>query len=775
MIRRLPETLPRLILCILLASGLLLPVLGMLDLLSFSFNGLLAIILFSLLLELVSVHRSRLLLFSAVLLLLFLIWLFLLNGLRLISDILLAVSLSFSGAGPALSLVADQAVTLFTVPLVFFSFLFTRKKAGCIPALLSAVLMLLMLWLSDRADLLLLFTPSAISAFALILASGNSDSADPKIILFSAFVILLSYLVFPHGGIVSPELKKTSENFRQSVLDRLFFTEPRDVFSLSSYGYYPEGSHQLGGPVELSGTPVMQVSTPSPVYLRGVILNEYDGRYWKNTLGGRRYLWQSRAMIPGKETLFDMRLPSETLSASLNPQASVSCRMLSGSASTLFLPQRIRDLRTGGDLVPYYSASSEVFVTRNLQPGDTWTVSALLTVSGIPGLNTLISAAENTRDDQWEQIRDTYLTLPGHLEEPLWLLSEDITAMQKSPYEKAMALQNYLSRNFRYRLDVSPQSPNVDFVTSFLFETKEGYCTYFASAMTVLSRMAGLPARYVEGFLANPDETGNASVTGDDAHAWTEIYFKGFGWLTFDATPRRSSAKHGGVAPDREETAGPTSEPDNSPVSPSPSPEPSLETEDSFSSPSPASGGEQSTPSSGNDSLPPESISTPEPQPSEASFPPDDNSPGYDSFAPFPWWILFLLLAVCTASWRWIRTSPERKAKKAADDTARFDIWSGEISTLLLSRGYRRNTGETPISFTRRLDRTAGLTVSLSSYGECLSLIRYSQAKAVDTDVILARTVALSIRKSLNTGERIRYILRRFFSVPGSKAHCPDN
>ena len=76
MIRRLLEMLPRLILCILLASGLLLPVLGMLDLLSFSFNGLLAIILLSLFLELVSVHRSRLLLLSAVLLLLFLIWLF---------------------------------------------------------------------------------------------------------------------------------------------------------------------------------------------------------------------------------------------------------------------------------------------------------------------------------------------------------------------------------------------------------------------------------------------------------------------------------------------------------------------------------------------------------------------------------------------------------------------------------------------------------------------------------------------------------------------------
>lgn len=52
-----------------------------------------------------------------------------------------------------------------------------------------------------------------------------------------------------------------------------------------------------------------------------------------------------------------------------------------------------------------------------------------------------------------------------------------------------------------------------------------------------MARIAGLPARYVEGYLAVPDENGECVVTGRNAHAWAEVYFKGFGWVVFDATP----------------------------------------------------------------------------------------------------------------------------------------------------------------------------------------------------------------------------------------------
>jgi len=63
----------------------------------------------------------------------------------------------------------------------------------------------------------------------------------------------------------------------------------------------------------------------------------------------------------------------------------------------------------------------------------------------------------------------------------------------------------------RYSLDIPEQASNLDFVSTFLLMTREGYCTHFASAMTVLCRMVGLPARYVEGFVADVDASGRRS------------------------------------------------------------------------------------------------------------------------------------------------------------------------------------------------------------------------------------------------------------------------
>ena len=69
--------------------------------------------------------------------------------------------------------------------------------------------------------------------------------------------------------------------------------------------------------------------------------------------------------------------------------------------------------------------------------------------------------------------------------------------------------------------------------------------------MTVLARAIGLPARYVEGYAADPDADGVARVTQQDAHAWTEVYFPGFGWLPFDPTPGAGGAPdYGGNSPD---------------------------------------------------------------------------------------------------------------------------------------------------------------------------------------------------------------------------------
>ena len=123
--------------------------------------------------------------------------------------------------------------------------------------------------------------------------------------------------------------------------------------------------------------------------------------------------------------------------------------MLSDGASTLYVPQRVREISPGGDLVPYFSNSSELFVTRNLKPGDTYSVSAPLFLSGDPGLGTLIEVCSTLEDSGYAQIAETYTSLPSHLEEPVYALAREAASFASSPYDKALALQSWLVRSYR--------------------------------------------------------------------------------------------------------------------------------------------------------------------------------------------------------------------------------------------------------------------------------------------------------------------------------------
>ncbi|MGX8706303.1 MAG: transglutaminase domain-containing protein, partial [bacterium] len=97
-------------------------------------------------------------------------------------------------------------------------------------------------------------------------------------------------------------------------------------------------------------------------------------------------------------------------------------------------------------------------------------------------------------------------------------------------------IMGHLRRNMRYRLDVEYPPRGRDFASYFVLDARQGYCSYFATAMAVMGRLAGLPTRYVEGYSAHPGEAGVVTLTGMNAHAWAEVYFKGLGWVAFDAT-----------------------------------------------------------------------------------------------------------------------------------------------------------------------------------------------------------------------------------------------
>lgn len=114
-------------------------------------------------------------------------------------------------------------------------------------------------------------------------------------------------------------------------------------------------------------------------------------------------------------------------------------------------------------------------------------------------------------------------------------------------FDKIMAVVNYMILNYKYTTE--PTKPSGEYasdIDSFLLETKDGYCVQFATAATLILRELGIPARYVQGYLANDfyeskDDEGNkiyrSSVTDEDAHAWVEVWIDGLGWRTIEVTP----------------------------------------------------------------------------------------------------------------------------------------------------------------------------------------------------------------------------------------------
>lgn len=118
-------------------------------------------------------------------------------------------------------------------------------------------------------------------------------------------------------------------------------------------------------------------------------------------------------------------------------------------------------------------------------------------------------------------------------------LALKITEKAPTPYEKALALRDYLRNNYKYKLHASPVPPDKEAVDYFLFTLKEGHCEYFASSLAVLARAAKLPARVATGFSpGNYNTLTNLfEVYEYHGHAWTQIFIENLGWLTMDGTP----------------------------------------------------------------------------------------------------------------------------------------------------------------------------------------------------------------------------------------------
>lgn len=137
-----------------------------------------------------------------------------------------------------------------------------------------------------------------------------------------------------------------------------------------------------------------------------------------------------------------------------------------------------------------------------------------------------------------EWVTSRHIALPSSLPERVRQLSRDITKDAPTPYDKAMAIETYL-RGIEYTTNIEAPPFGADAVDHFLFTLNKGYSEYFASAMTVMLRASGVPARVAIGYATGDfdEETQRYVVREKQAHGWVEAYFPGYGWMPFEPTP----------------------------------------------------------------------------------------------------------------------------------------------------------------------------------------------------------------------------------------------
>lgn len=329
----------------------------------------------------------------------------------------------------------------------------------------------------------------------------------------------------------------------------IFFIIPR--LGAGFFGWaYRGGQHATGfretvnigdvGRIKEDKTTVMRVSirgeiTPRPVlYWRGNTLDTFDGKSWSSAFAG------SRQIFPDSDGTFRIidEFKGEIIEQEiyLEPIDSTMLFAASQPASFTLKPQGSLRLDVLGRIAGIIEHGSDFWSLPLSGPIQDriryWATSDIYD----PDPETLRQSSDYVPSS----IKIGYLDLPA-LEPRIGELARRITANQPTNYDKAVAVSDYLLKNYRYSLNQPQQVPD-DPLAYFLFERREGHCEYFATAMAVLLRLVGVPTRLVDGFQRGEwnDVDHYYRVRQSDAHSWVEVYFDDAGWVLFDPTPSAS-------------------------------------------------------------------------------------------------------------------------------------------------------------------------------------------------------------------------------------------
>jgi hypothetical protein len=297
-------------------------------------------------------------------------------------------------------------------------------------------------------------------------------------------------------------------------------------------------------------------SSVAPQYLEGFTFDHFDGHTWTLSLPVSRKGFPASTALPGDiiggnytqatTDVFVVNPPSDTnhfifapaqpiaftVPASVNVNGFTSDWM---SQSPLSMGEHYRatsniptsaaqDLSTIPLPVPASARGDSIGVD----------ITSRAPARGAPTLDVW------TKDKNYKILVTYYLQTPGDLSPQVAAIARQWTHGATSTYAAVKMLEAHLKdpTQFTYSLTNPPIPDNIDAV-SWLLRTHQGYCTHYATAMTMMARLLGIPARVVNGFSYGQFDPKRKVwvVDGMDAHSWVQIYFPDYGWINFDPTP----------------------------------------------------------------------------------------------------------------------------------------------------------------------------------------------------------------------------------------------
>lgn len=353
---------------------------------------------------------------------------------------------------------------------------------------------------------------------------------------------------------------------------------------------YAEVSENLGGSVSLGDVTVLYVRGEVSPYLKSRTYTTYTGRGWlteavqvsgetgmldAETYQGRMLFynsWNSMEMDYERFPYENWQAPMLLMTLGESDDAAapediyvtqrISVHYGDLTTDKIFSPPWAVGYRVANEFrhntVLYKQENSDIFSSRTLKRDFSYTVDTvrpnvtpeeLTSLYGLsyPGLWRSVAAlispvpeAVTAFAAYSEYVEELYgdVSLTPRTQE----LAREIVSGSRSTYDRALAIEQYLRDNYTYETNPAALPEDADFVDHFLFEGREGYCTYFATAMTTLCRAVGIPARYVVGYAPATEKRDEYYVvTGRQAHAWTEVYLEGVGWVPFEPTATYSS------------------------------------------------------------------------------------------------------------------------------------------------------------------------------------------------------------------------------------------